>query len=152
MVCLCLVYNLLSNSLCISPRSVTKFLPSGASAWSWEAAGHEHGSLIQPRWLAPGAWDQPACWVTSLSLKEKKKKGVKEKEKNSQIGGQMLITFTCKVTLISLPSAKLVIKIWNFSLWGPCQSPASWNELGGEIVFTISVGPTHSLERKSLAS
>lgn len=81
MVCLYLVYNLLSNSLCISPRSVTKFLPSGASAWSWEAAGHEHGSLIQPRWLAPGAWDQPACWVTSLSLKEKKKKGVKEKER-----------------------------------------------------------------------
>jgi hypothetical protein len=40
--------------------------------------------------------------------KQKKEEG--EKENNSQLGGQVLITFTCKVTLIPLPSAKLVIK------------------------------------------
>lgn len=47
--CLHFTYNLLSNSFCMGPQSVTQFLPSGASAWSWEAAGHEHGSQIQPR-------------------------------------------------------------------------------------------------------
>lgn len=76
-LCLYFTYNLSSNSFCISPQSVTKFLPSGASVWSLEASGHEHGSQIQPRWLVPGAWDQSVC--TSVSLKETRKNGIKEK-------------------------------------------------------------------------
>lgn len=114
--CLHFTYSLLSNSFCMSPQSVTQFLPSGASAWSWEAAGHEHSSQIQPRWdWSPERGISLLAGVVPLKEKKnkvkKRKKGKEKKEKSSQIGGQMLITFTCKGPLISLPSAKLVNKI-----------------------------------------